>query len=54
MGDNFDWKRDNAGTSSSGTGPKFDHTYGTAQGKTLSSEYFLSIHNKSTRKIKLF
>ena len=31
-GDNFDWTRDNAGTTSSGTGPKFDHTYGTAAG----------------------
>ncbi|XP_057298293.1 MAM and LDL-receptor class A domain-containing protein 2-like isoform X2 [Hydractinia symbiolongicarpus] len=31
-GDNFDWTRDNAGTSSSGTGPPFDHTYQTAAG----------------------
>ena len=31
-GDNFDWTRDNAGTSSLGTGPRIDHTYGTAAG----------------------
>ena len=53
-GDNFDWKRDNAGTSSSGTGPRFDHTHGTVQGKSLSSEYFLSILNENTRKVKIF
>ena len=32
-GDNFDWTRDNGGTSSLGTGPRTDHTYGTAAGK---------------------
>jgi hypothetical protein len=31
-GDNYDWTRDNAGTSSSGTGPLQDHTYGTGKG----------------------
>ncbi|XP_047128245.1 MAM and LDL-receptor class A domain-containing protein 1 isoform X1 [Hydra vulgaris] len=31
-GDDFDWTRDNAGTSSSGTGPQNDNTFGTAAG----------------------
>ena len=31
-GDQFDWMRDNQGTSSSGTGPRTDHTLGTAAG----------------------
>lgn len=32
QGDNFDWTRSNSGTSSFGTGPSNDHTYGTDQG----------------------
>lgn len=31
--DNFDWTRANGVTTSQGTGPTNDHTYGTAQGK---------------------
>lgn len=30
--DKFDWSYDNGGTSSSGTGPKVDHTLGTSFG----------------------
>ena len=32
-GDNFDWTRANGYTASANTGPPFDHTYGTKQGK---------------------
>lgn len=35
INDNFDWTRGNRGTSSSGTGPPSDHTYGTSQGRSL-------------------
>ena len=38
-GDNFDWTRTNGFTASSGTGPSFDHTYGTSAG-----ECYLLIH----------
>lgn len=31
--DNFDWKRASGATASYQTGPSFDHTYGTKQGK---------------------
>ena len=31
--DNFDWKRASGATPSVQTGPSFDHTYGTKQGK---------------------
>ena len=31
--DNFDWTRASRRTASYGTGPSFDHTYGTKQGK---------------------
>jgi len=31
--DNFDWTRSKGSTASYGTGPSFDHTYGTSQGK---------------------
>ena len=31
-GDNFDWSRASGSTASIGTGPRFDHTYGTSQG----------------------
>ena len=31
--DNFDWSRDTSGTTSLGTGPRTDHTYGTRRGK---------------------
>lgn len=33
--DKFDWKRGNGGTPSLGTGPRTDHTTGTALGKIL-------------------
>ena len=32
IGDDFDWTRDNSGTSSSGTGPLNDNTFGTPAG----------------------
>ena len=38
-GDNFDWMRDNAGTSTSRTGPRNDHTYGTANGNIFTFPY---------------
>lgn len=30
--DDFDWTRDNGGTTTRGTGPSADHTYGTKEG----------------------
>lgn len=30
--DDFDWTRDNGGTTTQGTGPNADHTYGTKEG----------------------
>jgi len=44
-GDNFDWTRDNAGTSSFGTGPRNDHTYGTAAGNIILVLCFLLQNN---------
>lgn len=35
-GDNFDWTRANGYTASIGTGPPFDHTTGTANGRRQS------------------
>ena len=32
-GDDFNWKRDNKGTPSTGTGPTKDHTTGTTRGE---------------------
>ena len=42
--DDFDWTRQSAATSSSGTGPSFDHTYGTARG------YYMYIETSYPRK----
>ncbi|CAH3118157.1 unnamed protein product [Pocillopora meandrina] len=42
--DNFDWTRQSGSTSSSGTGPTFDHTLGTAKG------FYMFIETSSPRK----
>lgn len=34
--DDFDWSRNTRTTGSAGTGPSFDHTYGTSNGETTS------------------
>ena len=43
--DDFDWTRQSGATSSSGTGPGFDHTSGTAQG------YYMFIETSSPQKL---
>lgn len=41
--DDFDWTRASGGTTSAGTGPSSDHTYGTKAGKyNISQIYVLS------------
>ncbi|ESO97870.1 hypothetical protein LOTGIDRAFT_152977 [Lottia gigantea] len=42
--DKFDWTRDSAGTTSTGTGPPSDHTYGTSKG------HYMYIESSSPRK----
>ena len=37
--DNFDWTRNSRGTSTVGTGPPSDHTYGTVNGDVFHADF---------------
>ncbi|XP_033095896.1 MAM and LDL-receptor class A domain-containing protein 1-like [Anneissia japonica] len=50
--DDFDWKRTSGSTPTSGTGPKYDHTYGTSQGSYMYIETSYPRYNNKTARLR--